>query len=480
MAMMMTGRVLLVCALCVLWWGLPGVVADGAGGGDGSAGEDLRALWLTRLRRECAEEVIRRTGGRTNASAVEECVYQGLESLRAVVDGRRRWRHQRYVVAAVEGVVDGKGNIGQSDDRLKVSSPSVQGLQEGSGLPGVVGGPPNLPAREDTLKLSGDAISPDGLKVNASADPAKITASQRPKEDSTAAGTRNHSPPGPSPPTSSKAENAVLITNSEGQKTEIKVEPKDQTLSVGEEGLRNQEGQSPQGKEHQPTVEIKASDIPTERALEGGEHDVDSQEEDREDKVVAGRKQTGDGGHEVSNEKVLRVPVEPKANLTEIEQEVTRTHTGEHLVRDAEAAEKEKQREQGADGQNEKNEKGPVTRKEQREQEENQLPHQQEQQEKEGTLSASPAGLETTQRSLSTVQPEGIQEELLQQQHQQHERPAENDKEFTKDKNALRTNATANKDDSDSSTAASHTTSPLLPLVLVVACAATTAAVVAA
>ncbi|RNC40223.1 mucin-associated surface protein (MASP) [Trypanosoma cruzi] len=339
----MTGRVLLVCALCVLWWGLSGVAADGAGVvSDGSLDEDLILHWRTRLRRKCAEEVSRRTGGSANASAVEKCVHQGMDGLRAVVDGRRRWRHQWYAVVAVEGVDDGKGNNGQSNDRPKGSSPSVQGLQEGSGLPGVEGGSLNPPAREDTLKLSGDAISPEGLKVNAGADPAKITASQRPKEDSTAAGTRNHPPPGPSPPTSPKEENAVLLTNLKGTKTEIEIEPKDQALPVGEQGLHNQEGQSPQGKEHQPTVEPKASDIPTERPLEGGEHAVDSQEEDRKNKVVAGRKQTGDGGHEVSNENVVRVPVEPKVNSTEIEQEVTRTHTGEHLVGDAEAAEKRK------------------------------------------------------------------------------------------------------------------------------------------
>ncbi|RNC39868.1 mucin-associated surface protein (MASP), partial [Trypanosoma cruzi] len=74
MAMMMTGRVLLVCALCVLWCGFSGIAADGAGGvPDGSAGECLFSRWRAQLRRECADEVSRRTGGRANASAVEEC-----------------------------------------------------------------------------------------------------------------------------------------------------------------------------------------------------------------------------------------------------------------------------------------------------------------------------------------------------------------------------------------------------------------------
>ncbi|EKG06654.1 mucin-associated surface protein (MASP), putative, partial [Trypanosoma cruzi] len=80
MAMMMTGRVLLVCALCVLLCvAVFGVAADDAGDGDGSACENLIAGRRSQLRRECAEEVGRRTGGRANASAVEECVRRGMD-----------------------------------------------------------------------------------------------------------------------------------------------------------------------------------------------------------------------------------------------------------------------------------------------------------------------------------------------------------------------------------------------------------------
>ncbi|EKF29557.1 mucin-associated surface protein (MASP), putative [Trypanosoma cruzi marinkellei] len=102
MAMMMTGRVLLVCALCVLWCGAAVAVsaADEAGGGDGSAGEYLLLQWRARLQTECAEEVGKRTGGRANASAVGECVRHGMDSLHAVVGGRSRWRRQRPAFAA--------------------------------------------------------------------------------------------------------------------------------------------------------------------------------------------------------------------------------------------------------------------------------------------------------------------------------------------------------------------------------------------
>ncbi|ESS62326.1 mucin-associated surface protein (MASP) [Trypanosoma cruzi Dm28c] len=104
MAMMMAGRVLLVCALCVLWCGLSGIAADGVGVvSDGSADEDLLLHWRAWLRRESAEEVSRRTGGSANASAVEECVHQEMDGVRAVVDGRRRWRRQRIAVAAAAG-----------------------------------------------------------------------------------------------------------------------------------------------------------------------------------------------------------------------------------------------------------------------------------------------------------------------------------------------------------------------------------------
>ncbi|PBJ78558.1 mucin-associated surface protein [Trypanosoma cruzi cruzi] len=80
-------------------------------------------------------------------------------------------------------------------------------------------------------------------------------------------------------------------------------------------------------------------------------------------------------------------------------------------------------------------------------------------------------------------QQSGEKGQQQQQQQQQEEQPhgySTDDGEVPKkDKNALRTHATANTGDSDGSTAVSHTNSPLLPFLLVVACAAA-AAVVAA
>ncbi|EAN96049.1 Mucin-associated surface protein (MASP) [Trypanosoma cruzi] len=121
MAMMMTGRVLLVCALCVLWCGVFGIVADGACGGDadGSAVEYSLSRWRAQLRSECAEEVGRRTGGGANASAVEECLRQGTDGVRAVVDGRSRWRRQQFAVAAA---ADGDSGGNVKEEKTKTLS----------------------------------------------------------------------------------------------------------------------------------------------------------------------------------------------------------------------------------------------------------------------------------------------------------------------------------------------------------------------
>ncbi|PBJ69787.1 mucin-associated surface protein [Trypanosoma cruzi cruzi] len=98
--MMMTGRVLLVCALCVLWCGLSGIAADDTGGADVSAVDHFLSRWRAQLRKECVEEVGRRTGDGVNGPAFEECVRRGMDGVRAVVDGRGHWRPQQFVVVA--------------------------------------------------------------------------------------------------------------------------------------------------------------------------------------------------------------------------------------------------------------------------------------------------------------------------------------------------------------------------------------------
>ncbi|KAF8277788.1 Mucin-associated surface protein (MASP), subgroup S115, partial [Trypanosoma cruzi] len=131
--MMMTGRVLLVCALCLLWCGVSGIAADGVGGGDGSVGEYYVSWWRAQLRRECAEEVGRRTGGRANASAVEECVRRGMDGVRAVVDGRHRWRPQRYALVAKDPE-DGPTEVISVGSTLPPLVQETQGTLQGLAL----------------------------------------------------------------------------------------------------------------------------------------------------------------------------------------------------------------------------------------------------------------------------------------------------------------------------------------------------------
>ncbi|PWU94211.1 Mucin-associated surface protein (MASP) [Trypanosoma cruzi] len=102
-AMMMTGRVLLVCALCVLWCGFSGIAADDTGGADVSAVDHFLSRWRAQLRKECVEEVGRRTGDGVNGPAFEECVRRGMDGVRAAVDGRGHWRPQQFVVATSAG-----------------------------------------------------------------------------------------------------------------------------------------------------------------------------------------------------------------------------------------------------------------------------------------------------------------------------------------------------------------------------------------
>ncbi|EAN88577.1 mucin-associated surface protein (MASP), putative, partial [Trypanosoma cruzi] len=89
--------------------------------------------WRAQLQRECAEEVGRRTGGRANASAVEECVRRGMDGVRAVVDGRRRWRPQRYALVAKDPE-DGPTEAISVGSTLPPLVQETQGTLQGSAL----------------------------------------------------------------------------------------------------------------------------------------------------------------------------------------------------------------------------------------------------------------------------------------------------------------------------------------------------------
>ncbi|PBJ77405.1 mucin-associated surface protein [Trypanosoma cruzi cruzi] len=172
---MMTGRVLLVCVLCVLWCGA------GGGDADGSAVEYSLLRWRAQLRKGCAEEVGRRTGGEANASAVEECLRQRMDSVRAVVDGRRRWRRQHSAVAAAAD--GGSGNDEdrreENDDKLRGVSFSGQKLQAEKNNP--AGGREEfakVPGGENNLKADKSEPNFEKDKANSVVNPANPTGIQ--------------------------------------------------------------------------------------------------------------------------------------------------------------------------------------------------------------------------------------------------------------------------------------------------------------
>ncbi|RNC53973.1 putative mucin-associated surface protein (MASP) [Trypanosoma cruzi] len=236
MAMMMTGRVLLVCALCVLWCGIDGVAEteEPVIGVVPGVDEYLVVEWRSQLRSECAEKAGRRTGGRANPSAVEECVRQGMEGLRTFVDGRRRWRRQQFAVAADD---DGSGN----DGRNSVSSQKAVSVT-GTVLPD----DPKLkspiapgPVLADTTTGGGNLLIPAGsleTAKNKNGEPSKETdKGEKPTvENRSHEGTNGDE----------QVDNAAI-----GNPNEDPENKKGETLQFGEEIVKNEENEVKNGLE---------------------------------------------------------------------------------------------------------------------------------------------------------------------------------------------------------------------------------------
>ncbi|PBJ80554.1 mucin-associated surface protein [Trypanosoma cruzi cruzi] len=86
MAMMMTGRVLLVCALCVLWCGAGGIHADkvvevpaGVVASNRTDDEILILNCYFLMREECANEST--TGGKLNVTAERICIHKVMKGV---------------------------------------------------------------------------------------------------------------------------------------------------------------------------------------------------------------------------------------------------------------------------------------------------------------------------------------------------------------------------------------------------------------
>ncbi|EAN83363.1 Mucin-associated surface protein (MASP) [Trypanosoma cruzi] len=76
MTMMMTGRVLLVCALCVLWCGVSVVMAE-AGGGD--AEENMVLTWYPETKKGCENQSTKE--GKLNKSAFKSCMHESMKEI---------------------------------------------------------------------------------------------------------------------------------------------------------------------------------------------------------------------------------------------------------------------------------------------------------------------------------------------------------------------------------------------------------------
>ncbi|RNC50955.1 mucin-associated surface protein (MASP) [Trypanosoma cruzi] len=428
MAMMMTGRVLLVCALYVLWCGVFGIAADDAGGADGSAVEYLLSRWRAQLRRGCAVEVSRRTGGGANASAVEECVGRGMDGVRAVVDGRSRWAHQRSVIVAT--------SAGDNSDDYKVPGSLPEG-QSGSVA--------QLPVQQP--------LKPAPSSVPGSTDNA----------------TEKNKPTNPAQPLATGENiNGELIEvkrDDEVKKEESEEEEGEEVEETDDEeddnaGSGTSDGSQEQGKQKAGTGQGASGGTGKEngnvvagsKLAEGAAASPPVVSVDVENPKSVELTRDDVGGKRQTHEKTVQEP--PAVKLRE--------NVPAELISTEDAAEGEKQKAEEKAEEAETNEEQKTTAKKLREE-------------------TPTAPEKKTKEEQKDKEVQHIQSKNEEKETDGAEPTAE--KEADVEKTAAFKNINMNNitkpGDSDGSTAVSHTTSPLLLLLVVVACAAA-AAVVAA
>ncbi|EKG06666.1 hypothetical protein TCSYLVIO_002223, partial [Trypanosoma cruzi] len=497
MAMMMTGRVLLVCALCVLWCGLFGIAADDAGDGDGSAGEYWGSWWITQLRRECAEEVLRRTGGRTNVSAVEECVRQGMDGVRAVVDGRRRWRRQRFAVAAADG---GSGEVeinsgSSSQDQSGAAAGSRAELQVKSPvLP--------VPGQADT-KAGGENLPNPAESLETTKGKSGGTSKEKEKEEKTTVETK-----GPKSTGDSKQVDNAAIGNSNGDPEK----KNGVTLQIKEEVVMPEKGQEvekelEENKQDEPD-DPGEDDEDTEDSADGPVHkEGEGQKKGDAGGSKKGKEMNGGGGGADGTSPDAPVVLQPAppvevTDLKSIEKmnddetgergDAGRTQTQEaegspqvqklaaELSTEEDAAETETgipgKKTQPEDAGKEQTTIGakshpetPAAESEAHNREE--VPKEEEDSEK-ATTNENFDGRQTAVRDDAHNEAEKTRQknETNADRAKETQKEAKKIEETTEKKNVaakgLNLNSTAATGDSDGSTAVSHATSPLLPLVV--------------
>ncbi|KAF5220112.1 Mucin-associated surface protein (MASP) subgroup S123 [Trypanosoma cruzi] len=521
MAMVMTGRVLVVCALCVLWCVLSGIAADGAGGADGSAVEYLIAGRRAQLRRECAEEVSRRTGGGANASAVKECVRRGMDGVRGVVDGRSRWRRQQFAVAAA---ADGDVDSGEAD-RNSGSSPEDQsGSGAGSRAESQVKSPvlPE-PGQADT-KPGGENLPKPAGSLEKTKGKSGGTSKEKDEEERPTVEKKGTN--------STNGENQVdnaAIGNSNGDREENN----GVTLQVQEEIVKPEEEQKELQKELEEKKKQKAEEKKRDEPDDPGEDDEDTEDsaDGPDHKEGEGQKERDAGSSKKGNEvngagdtdgtspdaPVVLQPASPvevtdpqsiektndddtggkgDAGRTQT-QEATGPSQAGNLTAELSTEEDAAETETGTPGKKtqpedagkeqttvgeKSNPETPAAETEAHNREE--VPKEKEDSGK-ATTNENFDGRQTAVKDNAHNEAENTRQENenevdkaaeTQEEAKEKEETTEKKTVAAKDPNL---NSTAATDDSDGSTAGSHTTSPLLLLLVVVACAAA-AAVVAA
>ncbi|ESS59886.1 mucin-associated surface protein (MASP) [Trypanosoma cruzi Dm28c] len=282
MVLMMTGRVLLVCALCVLWCGAAvlvsaaGDVVDGDGRGVDSGGLPESA--------EHAVLLPRISYSRVELQEVTNPLQKRIEKVPALAKQSSEGEDEAGEEVLLTKELTGPDEVQQtSGEEIPPPSPSPKKSKGG--------GPP----QEDELNLR---------KVNELVmQPEK----QRRVEEGLE--------------TIGDGEAAVTKQN-EG----IGVQPQDHETPVQEENTSSGEGQQPsQGKDQQTSVE----DMPPRNSTgdySSGEHNGNGGSNEKEG-------EEGVEGHErdraQEREEAAHVSGAPKANSTDIQQEVQRTHAGE-------------------------------------------------------------------------------------------------------------------------------------------------------
>ncbi|KAF8303973.1 Mucin-associated surface protein (MASP), subgroup S111 [Trypanosoma cruzi] len=79
MAMMMTGRVLLVCALCVLWCGVAALAADVLISGGSVENQNMVLTWHIAFKKDCKKSNTKE--GKLNVSGYKSCVHAAMKEV---------------------------------------------------------------------------------------------------------------------------------------------------------------------------------------------------------------------------------------------------------------------------------------------------------------------------------------------------------------------------------------------------------------